>query len=341
MQKHNSVALVVTSIAAPTKSMIELAKGAKANNINFICIGDKKSPDNFFLPGCRFYSINEQLQSGFQFPNLCPTGHYARKNIGYLLAAREGAQKIIETDDDNRPLPEFWDDNEPCEGGFLVQNKGWLNAYSYFTDSFIWPRGFPLQYLQNAKPPEKAHDKKIFVPVQQGLADGDPDVDAIFRLTRSLPISFDQRRPIILSPGTWCPFNSQNTIWWHQALPLMYLPSYCSFRMTDIWRSLVTQACLWANEWAVGFFSPTVYQDRNEHILLQDFEAELSGYLNNHKIAEKLSSLTLKKGEDYLIDNMRQCYETLIKMKLIDKDELLLLDAWEKDIKSLFKANKI
>lgn len=30
------------------------------------------------------------------------------KNIGYLLAISEGAEVIIETDDDNIPTQEFW-----------------------------------------------------------------------------------------------------------------------------------------------------------------------------------------------------------------------------------------
>ena len=33
-----------------------------------------------------------------------PLYNYSRKNIGYLLAMRDGAEVIVETDDDNRPL---------------------------------------------------------------------------------------------------------------------------------------------------------------------------------------------------------------------------------------------
>ena len=48
-------------------------------------------------------------------------------------------------------------------------------------------------------------------PVQQYLADDDPDVDAIYRLLYKDPVRFEQCEPIVLQPGTGCPFNSQNT----------------------------------------------------------------------------------------------------------------------------------
>jgi hypothetical protein len=34
--------------------------------------------------------------------------------------------------------------------------------------------------------------------------------------------------------------------------PLLYLPSHCCFRMTDIWRSFIAQRCLWElGHWVV------------------------------------------------------------------------------------------
>ena len=90
----------------------------------------------------------------------------------------------------------------------------------------------------------------VACPIQQGLADGNPDVDAIFRLVLPLPMNFGRKPPIALCRGAWCPFNSQNTSWWPAAYPLLYLPAYCSFRMTDIWRSFVAQRICWENGWS-------------------------------------------------------------------------------------------
>ncbi len=68
----------------------------------------------------------------------------------------------------------------------------------------------------------------------------------------------------------------EHDAWWPEAYPLLYLPSYCSFRMTDIWRSVRCAALRWANGFGGYLFhSATVFRDRNEHNLMRDFEQEM------------------------------------------------------------------
>ena len=65
----------------------------------------------------------------------------------------------------------------------------------------------------------------VVSPIWQGLADRNPDIDAIYRLTQPLPVHFDKTKlRIALAEGSICPFNSQNTTWFREAFPLMYLP---------------------------------------------------------------------------------------------------------------------
>ena len=107
-------------------------------------------------------------------------------------------------------------------------------------DQLVWPRGFPLQLIRDEKTYEHNCEAKVEMvdaPIQQGLADHVPDVDAIWRLVADHDVYFNRNPSVWLPLGSWCPFNSQSTWWWPVAYPLMYLPSYCSFRMTDIWRS--------------------------------------------------------------------------------------------------------
>jgi hypothetical protein len=324
--------LVVTSVSKPTKAMRKIAERAILNKVAFLCVGDRKSPENYELPGCKFISLNEQLETGFELAGLCLENHYARKNIGYLMAIRAGAEKIVETDDDNNPLSSFWEQKSIQLEGRFIEDAGWSNPYSYFSDEVIWPRGFPLEYIQSIRERKSHRTSKLVCPVQQGLANGDPDVDAVFRLTRALPFTFDNNVPIILGNNCWSPFNSQNTIWWRTAFPLMYLPSYCSFRMTDIWRSFVAQACMWANGWHVAFLAPTVFQERNKHNLLRDFEEEIPGYLNNDYIVKALMKLHLKPGEKNLFKNLKKCYSVFIEAGLIKQQEIKLLNAWQQDL---------
>ena len=91
----------------------------------------------------------------------------------------------------------------------------------------------------------------------------------------------------------------------------MYLPSYCSFRMTDIWRSFVAQRIAWECDWPILFHSSNVRQERNEHNLMSDFRDEVSGYLNNLNIMDSLMNLNLKKG----IKNIN--FEEKIDVKVI------------------------
>lgn len=325
--------LVITSIASDQHPVLNsIAKECIDRDIDFIVIGDTKSPATFELRGCDFWDISRQQSLDFELAAITPVRHYSRKNIGYLLAMQRGADRIVETDDDNLPGEAFWDLPTRTVEAYTIATKGWVNIYACFSDQLVWPRGLPLEYVQSAGTSIAGTEKTpCFAPIQQGLADDNPDVDAVFRLTRELPITFKQAGPFSLGKDTWCPFNSQNTVWFREAFPLMYLPSYCSFRMTDIWRSFVAQRIAWECGWNILFRQATVRQERNDHNLLRDFEEEVPGYLHNHQIARHLADLPLGTGTEAISANLIECYECLIRLGLIGKDEMPLLMAWIRD----------
>jgi hypothetical protein len=329
-------ALVVTSINPPNPILRALAAGAVGAGVEFIVAGDTKSPADFALDGCRFLDIAAQHATGFAFAAACPTRHYARKNVGYLVAIQRGARLIIETDDDNWPADGFFAERPRDVSVRGVTDTNWINLYRYFSDATIWPRGLPLDSIHGALPPyETLHAEQRTCPIQQGLADENPDVDAVYRLILPLPQRFRRDRRIAIGPGAWCPFNSQNTAWWPEAFPLLYLPAHCSFRMTDIWRSLVAQRIATENGWWILFHEPTVWQERNEHNLMRDFADEVPGYLHNRAIASALAALPLQAGVEHLGENLRRCYEALIALEVVGRDELPLLDAWLADLRGL------
>jgi hypothetical protein len=219
----------------------------------------------------------------------------------------------------------------------MVDGEKWVNVYRYFSHESIWPRGFPLQYLHE-KTDAKGDRATVVCPIQQGLVNGDPDVDAVYRLTRKAVTSFINRDPVILSAGNWCPFNSQNTAWWPYAFALLYLPSTCSMRTTDIWRSLVAQCCLWPNDWYLGFVTANMKQIRNAHDLLVDFEDEIPGYLYNDEIASTLEILDVQSGNRNVLTNMYRCYESLVTKGWLDKTEMKLVEAWCCDVQRYLVA---
>lgn len=334
-------ALVITSIAAPNPVLKKCAEGAGQYNFRFIVMGDVISPPDFFIDGCDFFSIPDQEELVFKLAKLLPKRHYGRKNLGYLVA--KNSEVIIETDDDNFPRDEFWSKRHRMIDAEQITQPGWFNVYESFSSERIWPRGFPLENILNEKSRfsiEKKFSrnseniKTYDCPIQQGLADENPDVDAVYRMTMKLPVNFEKQDALALGSGTWCPFNSQNTTWFKEAFPLMYLPSYCSFRMTDIWRSFVAQRIAWTCEWNILFHNATVWQDRNEHSLLKDFADEVPGYLNNAKICRDLEELDLKNGKEHIAENLLRCYKMMTANKYIGLEELPLVEAWIADIYS-------
>lgn len=331
----NKTALIVTSIFSPNGPLRSLAEGAVAHNWDFFIIGDVLSPADFNLTGAKFYAIQTQRELPFKLSSICPERHYSRKNIGYLLAIKNGINVIVETDDDNLPKADFWLPRQKYSQGKLITGKDWLNVYHFFSKENIWPRGLPLEEIHSKKPFREFDLKQgTKCYVQQGLADGNPDVDSVYRMTQKLPVVFDKSESVVLDKGVWCPFNSQNTTWFHEAFPLLYLPSYCSFRMTDIWRSFVTQRIMWECDWKLQYHNATVWQERNEHRLIRDFELEVPGYLYNNKIRGLLEDLPLKSGVGYIYENMLLCYEELVREMIITNEkEIDLLQAWISDIK--------
>lgn len=327
-------ALVVTSINPPNAAMRELSAGCIAQGWDFFVAGDGKSPTDYDLEGCRFLSLEAQRGSGFTLGKICPERSYTRKNIGYLFAIKAGAEVIVETDDDNHPKDVFWAPRQIHTACRAVETNRWVNAYRYFSENFIYPRGLPLNHARDEV--TAAGDlQNRDCPIQQGLADNDPDVDAVYRMLFPLPFNFETAHdPVLLRNGSWCPFNSQNTTFFKSAFPLLYLPARCSFRMTDIWRSFVAQRILQAKGDGILFHGATVWQERNEHDLHRDFMDELSGYSHNARMREELMALPLRPDETVQV-MMESCYQTLIRHGWVGKEEEELLQSWFSDLDDL------
>lgn len=325
---------VITTIQEPTASVRRLASRLGEHGAELLVVGDRKGPRGYDVPGARLLSLEAQLRTPFALARLLPTGHYARKNVGYLQAIADGATCVYETDDDNHPVA-GWAPRARAVVATPVEHAGWWNVYTGFTRELIWPRGLPLDLIRRGVEPSRQPPRPVDAPVQQGLVDGSPDVDAVWRLVLDREFRFERAPSVALLPRTWCPFNSQSTWWWAPAFALMYLPSHCSFRMTDIWRSFVAQRCLWALGAPLVFHAPEVEQVRNAHDLTRDFEQELPGYRENDRIAKLLDALPLPAGEERVGGNLLRCYEALASAGLVPAEELTLVEAWNGDLARL------
>lgn len=326
-------AVVITSIFPPGEAV---RRFANLPGWQLIVVADRRTPAAWQQPGACLLSVAQQLQMPFQTVKALPWDHYARKMLGYLWAAREGAQLIAESDDDNLPEPGW--DFPPFEGhfGLLPADRDFINIYRLFTDQPIWPRGLPLARIGDPAARlarEELVDGFSRIGVWQALADDEPDVDAIYRLTANRPCRFAHRAPVVLAEGTLSPFNSQNTAFHRALLPLMYLPAYVNFRVTDILRSYVAQPIMWAAGYRLGFTGPTVCQVRNAHDVMDDFRSELPLYLEAEAMIAAIHTAVRRSAS--VGDNLHGVYHQLVKQGLVGEQELRLVDAWLTDVDGL------
>jgi hypothetical protein len=324
----------ITTIQRPTECVLRLAERTRQNGASILVMGDKKGPPDFPVDGAEFFSLDDQLRLPFQLATKLPTGHYCRKNLGYLIAIDRQAECLYETDDDNAPA-DGWGARPLSVTARMVEPRPWLNVFRLFTDELIWPRGFPLELVRDPSTYSCGNDlplQTVDAPIQQGLVDGSPDVDAVWRLILDRPFTFERRESVWLPPGTCCPFNSQSTWWWPPAFPLLYLPSYCTFRMTDIWRSFVAQRCLWEAGYGIAFHAPEMIQDRNVHNLIRDLTDEMPGYEGNVRMLSILAELRLDADLSAMSENLIRCYEALIGAGFFPAEEMALVKAWNADL---------
>lgn len=320
--------VIITTIFAPTSAV---KKFSELDAVRVIVVGDKKSPPSYNAEGVSFLSWTEQETLDWNLVKVLPFNHYCRKMIGYLEAIKQGAEVIVDTDDDNVPddhwaIPDF-------TGSYrtLPENSGFINIYELYTSKKIWPRGLPLRLINSqtidASSLVECHQR---IGIWQGLANGDPDVDAIYRLTNGELVEFSDFGNVVLSTGTISPFNSQNTAFRKELFPLLYLPSKVTFRFTDILRGIVAQPICWAAGYQIGFTNATVRQDRNPHDYMKDFESEIPMYLHTEKVFEIGNKVV--KASASIADNLNNYYAALESAGIVVKEELKILDAWLADV---------
>jgi hypothetical protein len=321
--------IVVTSIQAPTEAVRRMAA---IPGWQMVVVGDRKTPSDWQCDGVVYLSVEDQARMGAATTDCLPFGHYARKNLGYLYAIREGADVIFETDDDN-DLLQSTVPMAPQRQRVPVAttDTGFLNIYQLFTKRRVWPRGFPLDLILNGATP-RLEEAEVSVPVHQGLANHDPDVDAIYRLVVGELFDFEGKGQYALGRDTWCPFNSQATLWHRDAFWAMLLPGWVPMRVTDIWRGYIAQVQLAARGHHVLFTEPTMRQERNPHDLMHDFHDERMLYADVRRL---IAAVRMGDAAADPLQAQVECYARLANEGLVGARDAELAAAWAADLKGL------
>ena len=322
--------IVVTTIQHPTP---QLKKISRIPGWRMVVVGDKKTPLDWHLENCEYLSPEKQLSLGYKISSMLPWNHYSRKNIGYLYAIQHGASIIYETDDDNEPLFDLhYLDNIQQNLLLLASEEPCINVYHYFGLHHVWPRGYPLEKIICSHVYDQTTVVTKEIGVEQGLVNGDPDVDAIYRLTQYTgEITFPRSGSCVLSMANYCPFNSQNTFIHKKAFFTLYLPSTVTMRVSDIWRSYYAQKLMKLCGLYLAFSGPNAFQDRNNHNYMHDYIQEQDLYYKSMDLVNFIHAWQSPKNSNTL-QNMHDLISDLVKKEFLGPDEISMCDAWLEDL---------
>jgi len=357
IRRLGSTCGVITTILEVNEAVVYFVAN---HNASLIVVGDLKTNHTEWDAFQRersesvvYLSPTTQRQLPFKVLRYIPWNHFGRKSVGFLYAIAAGCERIFDFDDDNhlqRPdgfvRVSTW---TRYELNSKANDVHVFNPYPFFqptNDTFVWPRGFPLQFIRdertyNVDSPSwtlnHAKDEDFeTLAVIQSLADHDPDVDAIYRMTSPLPIRFRREKSILLPPrGVYTPWNAQAVLLSKPAFFGLLLPVTVTGRVSDIWRSYITTRLLWETRYKMGFSSAFVTQYRNPHSYMVDFVDEDDLYNKVDDLLEALASWT-SHGLDHLEDAYVQLIEKLVfQTKILGEVDLLLAKAWVKDLQAV------
>lgn len=325
----NKKCVIITTIHEPSEAIKEYLK---KTDYDLIIVGDVKTNYDYSKEKCIYLDIEKQDALYGELSKLIPKNHYGRKNLGYLYAIQNGYDVVYETDDDNIPHV-YFDDILNSEFKTKVESENsWVNVFQSFTSNYkIWPRGFPLSMVQDPPLFSETTTDAIRPSIVVGLIDGEPDVDAIFRLTGTREsIEWKVNKNIYLSNKNIFAFNTQNIFWIDkEILAAMLIPCSVSFRYCDILRGIIANTLLNALNKQLAITSPNVTQIRNKHNLMEDFKSEIEMYLNNEKILNVIGN-NVEAGMG-VKSMLSQIYTNLLREKIITELDNNILKLWLKN----------
>jgi hypothetical protein len=283
--------IVTTTINKPTTATLKFCEIADRDDWNFVIVGDTKTPHDEYrklekeYKNVTYLSPNQQEELYLELSNVIGWKTIQRRNIGYVYAYQNGADIMATIDDDNIPY-DNWGLNyigKEIEIDLYEPELDIFDPLSITKDNYIWHRGFPIEYLQKRHRVEYKGKTKRKVLIQADLWDGDPDIDAMARLTLKPIVKYSD----ITSP--YCsnkisPFNSQNTFLSREVIPYYAVLPFVG-RMDDIWGAYILQH-YFPN--SVIYAPSSVYQDRNVQDLVTNLEKEIIGYRNTLLLVKNL-----------------------------------------------------
>jgi len=272
--------IITTTINSPTEATLKFAEIARRDNWIFIVVGDTKTPhEEYEKIGCIYLHPDKQAELYPELSKAIGWRTIQRRNIGFVYAYNHGAEIVATVDDDNIPYDNWGTDlyvGKEVEVDYYENTRfNIFDPLSVTNQKHLWHRGYPIEALQRKNDILYLVKKKITPLIQADLWDGDPDIDAMCRLSFKPIVKFDTNTPF--ASFQFSPFNSQNTFIHRDALKYYAVWPYVG-RMDDIWGGYYTQKMIGSDK--LIYNRASVYQDRNVQDLITNLEKEIIGYRN-------------------------------------------------------------
>lgn len=335
----NRPALIVSTDRSANLAMQLVAEGCRMFGWRLLISAESTGYEAAAMPDATAIAAGGPQTAetgGFATAEVCPQDHPARRNLAVLYAIQTGAPVILELEDTTLPRTSYWGPRIRAATVAVCERQGWQNPYRYFTDAFVWPRGLPLDAARAGGPKyDTLRIRSVDCPIQLGLVDDLPDVDAVYRLLLPLPLRFRQDRVLAFAPNCLVPVGSNNLTWWPDAYPLMYLPGTAAPAVADLWRGMVAQRIAAANGWHILIHAPTATRRRiadageDRRVAFGD---EVSIQTSMPAVAEALAAVAVTAGPLGILRALVDCYEALVHVGVVAPGERELVDAWVGDL---------
>jgi len=285
--------IVTTTINQPTTATLKFIEIAKRDGWVFVIVGDTKTPhEEYKKLNCIYLHPDKQSELYPELSEIIGWRTIQRRNIGFVYAYQNGADIVATVDDDNIPYDNWGTDlyiGKEVEVDYYENTRfNIFDPLSVTNQSHLWHRGYPIEALQRKNDIEYKGKKKITPLIQADLWDGDPDIDAMCRLTFKPIVKFNITSPYASSQ--FSPFNSQNTFIHRDVLKHYAVWPYVG-RMDDIWGGYYAQQIIGPDK--LIYNRASVYQDRNVQDLIKNLENEIIGYRNTFDFSQKSSTNAL------------------------------------------------
>ena len=269
--------IVTTTINSPTVATHKFIEIAKRDGWKFVVVGDTKTPhEEYEKLDCIYLHPDMQKELYPELSEIIGWKTIQRRNIGFAFAYEHRAEIVATVDDDNIPYDNWGTDlyiGKEIEVDYYSPEMDVFDPLSVTNYPNLWHRGYPIDYLPYRNRVEYKGKKTIIPLIQADLWDGDPDIDAMCRLTQKPICKFNITGPFASDKQS--PFNSQNTFIARAALRYYAVWPYVG-RMDDIWGGYYTQKMIGADR--LIYNRASVYQDRNVQDLITNLEKEIIGY---------------------------------------------------------------